>query len=71
MVFIGLIVMSDLFCEGVCEVIDKCYVVSICIIMVIGDYGLMVLSIVKNIGIICNDDVKVILGLELLEMMDS
>lgn len=71
MVFIGLIAMSDPPREGVREAIDKCHAASIRIIMVTGDYGLTALSIAKNIGIIRNDDAKVISGLELSEMTDS
>lgn len=71
MVFIGLIAMSDPPREGVREAIDKCHAASIRIIMVTGDYGLTALSIAKNIGIIRNDNAKVISGLELSEMTDS
>ncbi len=53
------------------KAIEKCHRASIRIIMVTGDYGLTALSIAKKIGIVQEDDARVVSGLELAAMDDD
>lgn len=51
LVWLGMVGMLDVFWLEVWLVVEKFFVVGICIVMIIGDYFLMVLAIVKDLGI--------------------
>lgn len=69
LMFVGMVGMIDLLrleSKVVVLVVKK---VGIKIVMIIGDYIVMVLVIVKEIGILMDGD-KVIIGVELVEMLE-
>ncbi|MGT2928639.1 cation-translocating P-type ATPase [Streptococcus dentasini] len=71
MIFMGLLVMQDPPREGVKEAVAKCHAADIRIIMMTGDYDLTAVSIAKSIGIVKNEQPRVISGRILTEMSDA
>jgi magnesium-transporting ATPase (P-type) len=69
--FLGLIAMMDPPRPEVSEAVEKCHRAGIRIIMITGDYGLTGESIARRIGIIREDDSKVLSGADLDAMDDE
>lgn len=51
-IFFGLVGIRDIFCKEIKFFICKCYCVGIMVYMLIGDYIVMGLMIVKEVGIL-------------------
>lgn len=68
--FLGLIAMQDPPRSEVMGAVKLCHSAGIKIVMITGDYGLTAKSIAKKIGIIKDDNARVISGLELAAMDD-
>lgn len=71
LVFVGLTVMADPPRPEVAAAVAECHKASIQIIMVTGDYGLTAKSIAQQIGIVTDDNVRVVTGQELKTMTDD
>ena len=69
--FLGLTVMADPPREEVQAAVGKCNQAGIKIIMITGDYGLTAESIARRIGIIYEDQPRIITGAELDEINDD
>ena len=69
--FLGLTVMADPPREEVQAAVGKCNQAGIKIIMITGDYGLTAESIARRIGIIYEDQPRIITGAELDELNDD
>ncbi|MBM7712400.1 cation-translocating P-type ATPase [Enterococcus xiangfangensis] len=71
MIFLGLVVMADPPRVEVSAAVEKCHRASIRIIMITGDYGLTAVSIAKRIGIVKEENPRVVTGIELESMTDE
>ena len=71
LVFVGLEAMQDPPRDGIEEAIKKCHNAGIKVIMITGDYSLTALAIAKKIGIVKDDNAKIISGSELNEIDDD
>lgn len=68
--FLGLIAMQDPPRSEVMDAVKLCHSAGIKVVMITGDYGLTAKSIAKKIGIIKDDNARVVSGLELAAMDD-
>lgn len=68
--FLGLIAMMDPPRSEVSEAVQRCHTAGIRIIMVTGDYGLTAESIARRIGIVQEENPKIITGVD-LDRMDE
>lgn len=68
--FLGLIAMQDPPRSEVMDAVKLCHSAGIKVVMITGDYGLTAKSIAKKIGIINDDNARVVSGLELAAMDD-
>ncbi|HIH61904.1 MAG TPA: cation-transporting P-type ATPase, partial [Methanobacteriales archaeon] len=71
LVFVGMTALQDPPRENVKEAVIECKKAGIRIIMITGDYGLTAAAIAKEIGIVQDDNYKVIKGKELDELSDN
>jgi len=71
LVFVGMTALQDPPRENVKEAVIQCKKADIRIIMITGDYGLTAAAIAKEIGIVQDDNYKVIKGKELDELSDN
>lgn len=68
--FLGLIAMQDPPRSEVMDAVKLCHSAGIKVVMITGDYGLTAKSIAKKIGIIKDDNARVVSGLELAAIDD-
>jgi P-type Ca2+ transporter type 2C len=71
LIFIGITAMYDPPREGVREAVASCKNAGIRIVMITGDYQLTAVSIAKQLGIVCANEVKTITGTELSALTDE
>lgn len=71
MVFMGLLVMQDPPRDDIEEAVAKCHQAHIRIIMITGDYGLTALSIARKIGIVKEENPRLVTGQELSQLSDE
>jgi potassium/sodium efflux P-type ATPase len=69
--FIGLAAMMDPPRPEVAEAVEKCRHAGIRIVMITGDYGLTAESVARRIGIIQDDQPRIITGVDLDEMDEA
>ena len=69
--FLGMMAMMDPPRTDVAAAVSKCHKAGIRIIMITGDYGLTAETIARNIGIVDDNPVRVVTGVELENMSDS
>lgn len=69
--FLGLMVMQDPPRPEVADAVAQCHKAKIRIIMITGDYGLTAESIAKRIGIVTQENPRVVSGVELEKMDDD
>ncbi|MBC7119113.1 MAG: cation-transporting P-type ATPase [Methanobacteriaceae archaeon] len=71
LIFVGMTALQDPPRENVKEAVIECKKAGIRIIMITGDYGLTAAAIAKEIGIVQDDNYKVIKGKELDKLSDN
>lgn len=70
MIFLGMIAMQDPPRPEVLPAVRDCHKAGIRIIMITGDYGLTARSIASEVGIVGDEDCRIVKGKELTEMTD-
>jgi magnesium-transporting ATPase (P-type) len=71
MIFLGMIAMQDPPRPEVLPAVQDCHKAGIRIIMITGDYGLTARSIAHEVGIVGDEDCRIVKGKELTEMDDE
>ena len=69
--FVALTGMMDPPRPEVPEAISLCHSAGIKVVMITGDYGLTALSIARKIGLVMDEDARVITGSEVMELTDD
>ena len=71
MIFLGMIAMQDPPRPEVLPAVRDCHKAGIRIIMITGDYGLTARSIAHEVGIVGDEDCRIVKGKELTQMDDE
>lgn len=71
MIFLGMIAMQDPPRPEVLPAVRDCHKAGIRIIMITGDYGLTARSIAHEVGIVGDENCRIVKGKELTEMTDE
>ena len=69
--FLGLIAMMDPPRPEVTKAVEDCHTAGIRVVMITGDYGLTAESIARRIGIVKNENTRVISGFDLESMSED
>lgn len=69
--FLGMVAMQDPPRPDVAAAVKKCHSAGIRIVMITGDYGLTAESIARNIGIVEDQNLRIVTGVELENMSDE